>query len=127
MPARRYSCETVYSGSVISDINPLLLEAYPRAKILVMCAREQQMVRLENLLKTREDLASRLVLCGWWEARKKDLFNSDGLLDRKVIDIYDIVVLLTPGRIDGAFSHLVQQVTDYVKYLTYSPLSYRKV
>jgi len=104
-----YFCNTVYSDPPC-DLNPLLLRAHPSAEILVLCAKTQQLSRIGSLIASSPDYTKRVTTFGWWEARDKGLFDSEGAVILKKLYSYDIIVILNQSRIDKSFSSLVQQV-----------------
>lgn len=92
MPKVHYCCSNY--DRPITDLNPLIPQAYPRKEILVICAREGQQIRL-----SRKKL---LTVGSWWDA---DMFNdTDKLLS------FDVIVILDRDRIDPIFHDMLSWV-----------------
>ena len=89
MPKVHY-CDSIYNKPV-QDLNPLILQAYPKKNILVICAREGQQIRLSK--------QTHIVVASWWDT---DHFNSL----QKLLS-FDIVVILDRKRVDPIFSHVL--------------------
>jgi hypothetical protein len=94
---------------LISDVNPLLFQRYPTSQILIICAREGQVIRLRKLLIDKYAHCPYLCL-GWWDLFALDLTKAPDVIDTQVLCTYDVVVILDKERIDERFSSLFQQV-----------------
>jgi hypothetical protein len=78
----------------IRDLNPLILEAYAKKKILVMCAREGQSIRLG-----KKALPYDITIVGWWDVRQRHTLLG-----------YDVAVIVDRDRVDPLFHDLLGYV-----------------
>lgn len=107
MAARLYYSNTIFSVSPPQDINPLILEIYRGKRILVLCCRDGQIIRLR---KRESDCGAFLAYRGWWDAQKIGIVNSDGYIDREQLLSWDAVVILCRDRIQDLYLPLLQSV-----------------
>ena len=108
MKTKLHYCETHYHVDPPVDINPLILQAYSKRKILVLCSRQSIIDRIEKL-KLKNVLA-----CGWWEGEEIDLFTS-GYLNETELSTYDVVVVIGKKRISEEFWPLKYQIENALK------------
>jgi hypothetical protein len=108
MKPKLYYCNTHYTTSPPTDINPLLLQRYPNHKMLVLCAREPMIKRIDALCLPR-------VLCvGWWDLEEAGLFER-GFLCFDELYSYDVVVIIGRDRIDNSFCSILKQIEHILK------------
>ena len=108
-----YYCNTIYNANPISDVNPLILQRYQREKILIFCAREQQVQRIKNNTSAEDE--NRILVLGWWEMKDMGFITETYGLNFKEIDKWDIIVIVSKARIDPLFSSLLRVVEGYCK------------
>ncbi len=109
---RFHTCNTIYQGETITDINPLLIELYKTKKMLVFCARDGQQKRI---LKTPIPSTMKVDTVGWWELKAVDFIDDFGGFNFKKLLSYDVVIVLDPARIDESFHKPYKLVVDTLK------------
>lgn len=113
---KRYTCSSIYTVNPISDLNPLIVQKYLsiiNSRLLVLCAREQQVKRINKLYL---GLAQPLIISvGWWELQLMGFLDENKLVSKKEILAFTGVVLLDKPRIDTSFLSLVEQVELILK------------
>lgn len=102
MPQKKklHYCNTIYGDGWIVDLNPLIVQAYPNKRILVLCARDGQEARLEKVTAENKNIH----ILGWW------FMDPDPTLAQMFVKDYDIVVILSKDRIDRLFMPLLDAV-----------------
>lgn len=110
-PVLHYS-NSNYSTDPITDINPLLLQKYNKHKVLVLCAREGQCVRINKMAlhSNNQNHNQSLVSYGWWDSQRMGLVTNAGEIDEDKLYSYDAIILLDKHRIDKVFTPLVEAV-----------------
>lgn len=106
---RLYYCNTIYKVDPPSDINPLILQKYKNKHILVLCAKEAQVIRINILIKNR-DYVDYITHYGWWDIENNELVNDYGIIKTFELERYDAVVILDKRRIDPMFYKYLGQV-----------------
>lgn len=96
MPKVHYCCSQY--DQVVTDLNPLIPQAYPLKDILVICARDQQQIRLS----CKENYTDFLTVSSWWD---NEPFN-----DVDKLTSFDVVVILDRDRIDPSFRPMLEWV-----------------
>ena len=96
MPKAYYCCSQY--DQVITDLNPLIPQAYPFKDILVICARDQQQIRLT----CKKNCTENLTVASWWD---NEAFNNTDKLNN-----FDVVVILDRDRIDPGFHPMLEWV-----------------
>lgn len=96
-------CETNYSHEPPIDVNPLIWQAYPKGKILILCAREGMKKRIKSLQKENIDIV------GWWELDKYNLVIYNCLNREKLLS-YTTVVIIGRNRIHEIYRKLLNLV-----------------
>ena len=101
MQPRLYYCDTNYDVSPAQDLNPLLPQLYQGRALLALCAREQQVIRLQKLVESNLYGTCKVVALGWWELEAAG----------KITD-YNAVVIIGKNRIHPLFWHALEKVKD---------------
>ena len=109
MSTELFYCNTIFGVSPPSDINPLILQRYRGKKILVLCCREGQLIRLRRLQINPETL---LLACGWWDAKEAGIVTEEGFLNKKELLNWDVVVILCRERIQDLYLPLLLSIED---------------
>ena len=118
MPRLHY-CNTIYDYNPIQDVNPLILQRYFDGQVLVLCAREGQVTRVNKMLASNDySYTDQVVLCyGWWDVSNMGLFLPTGELVPDELMSYDAVVILDRHRIDPIFLEILDVVETACKTL----------
>lgn len=102
MPVIHY-CNTNYQTQPPVDINPLILQRYKSAHILVLCAREQMVSRIEEMIETNgTSIDQNICPMGWWQLS----------LQEESIDDFDVIVIVGKDRVDERFHEMMKVVED---------------
>lgn len=100
MPTIHY-CNTNYNTSPPTDINPLLLQRYKASHILVLCAREQMVDRINEMIGLRETPTDQNICpIGWWDLDSEETSIED----------FDVVIIVGKTRIDERFHEMLKVI-----------------
>jgi hypothetical protein len=105
-------CNTHYDISPPIDINPLILQRFSDKVILVLCARDGQVKRINNLTVRNPDLT--VIPCGWWNLQEFQIFR-EGKINRDVLNTFDVIVILDRTRIHKTFMPHVEELEEILK------------
>jgi len=78
--------------------------------MLVICAREGQLIRIGKLLQQTEYKDKKIMAFGWWSCDEAGLITTVGTVDKTFLFSFDAVVILDKRRIDSVFDHLISAV-----------------
>jgi len=113
---RLFYCNTNYNAKPPVDINPLILQRYRSAHILVLCARDGMVKRIAKM--TSEDSYpyphQHVLAYGWWEAEEMGLVVN-GQIDSKELLSYEVIVIIGKDRVPPKLSYLVDQVEQIIR------------
>lgn len=101
---RLFYCHTHYDLKPPVDINPLILQRYPTETILVLCAREGMVKRIDKM-KAAPDYPypkQTILALGWWDLK--------GEISATLVLECDVVVVVGKDRIDKKFLPLLYEV-----------------
>jgi hypothetical protein len=116
MSKKLYYCNTIYGVSPPSDVNPLILQRHSRDKILIFCAREGQLIRLNNKVKNDSQYKNiHLLVCGWWEFQVLGLIDKAIQLNIEELNRWDVFVILNRARIDKVFTPILSLIENFCK------------
>jgi signal recognition particle GTPase len=106
-----YYCNTHYNTFPPVDINPLLLRKYSNEKILVICARQGMIKRIDNASQVRAETYPKqsVVTCGAWELETKGLVTPQGV-NRIRLSEYDVIIVVGRTRIASQFIPQIKKI-----------------
>jgi len=95
------------------DINCLLLQKYKDNNILILCAREGMINRINKVVKNILLSKNNITIAGIWGIKDIKLIRNDNIFDYDLLSTYNPIFICGKSRIDSNMYPIYELIENF--------------